>query len=202
VEERKKRWVKFGDCKDSVGPEPGMTETEPPIEFVLGSENKRKFNLLPEKEQEEMEELHKTLIKTSTVWRPNPRVRQTTLQGIQNRREQNQRPINKDKYVPPSLRNRGQGGVEPVCAIRVTNLPEDTTKDDLYGLFERFGPIVKIFLEKEQNTNQAKGFAFIHFENRENAEAAINKLLKDKVGLKNLILNVEWAKPSSRSSNF
>jgi len=204
IEERRNSWVKFGECKDAVGPEPGITETEPPIDFVLGNEDKRRFNLLTEKEQEEMENLYKNLIRTSTVWRPTSR----TTGGVSSRqppqnqnRRQNELPQRTPgKYVPPNIRNRIQGGGEPICALRVTNLPEDATKDDLINLFGRFGDISKVFLEREQRTNQAKGFAFIHFEQRSHAEAAFEELTRKKVGLNNLILNVEWAKPS-RSNN-
>jgi len=124
-----------------------------------------------------MESLYKNLIRTSTVWRPTSRTTGVTRtggpQGTQNPNRRNNTEVPQrtpGKYVPPNIRNRTQG--ETICALRVTNLAEDVTKDDLIDVFGRFGDISKVFLDREQRTNNAKGFAFVHFEQRQHAEAA------------------------------
>ena len=38
----------------------------------------------------------------------------------------------------------------------MTNLSEDTRESDLMELFRPFGPISRIFLAKDKNTNQSK----------------------------------------------
>lgn len=81
--------------------------------------------------------------------------------------------------------------------IRVTNLPEEIQDGDLKDLFSPFGRISRIFLAKDKYTGQSKGFAFVSFDTREAAMKAIAAV--NGFGYANLILNVEWAKPSSSS---
>ncbi|KAF1379663.1 hypothetical protein EPR50_G00159110 [Perca flavescens] len=110
------------------------------------------------------------------------------------------------KYVPPSLRDGGtrrgesmqpnrRGGSDDNATIRVTNLSEDTRETDLQELFRPFGSISRIYLAKDKNTGQSKGFAFISFHRREDAARAIAGV--SGFGYDHLILNVEWAKPSN-----
>jgi translation initiation factor 3 subunit G len=75
--------------------------------------------------------------------------------------------------------------------LRVTNLSEDTTDDDLRDLFGRFGRISRVFLAKDRETNRTKGFAFVSFHERDDAVRAMEKL--DKKGYDNLIMRVEFA---------
>jgi len=76
----------------------------------------------------------------------------------------------------------------------VTNLSEDTRDTDLQLLFSPFGRISRIYLATDRQTGASKGFAFINFHSKEDAERAMNKL--DGHGFDNLILRVEWAQPS------
>ncbi|KAL1278583.1 hypothetical protein QQF64_025256 [Cirrhinus molitorella] len=108
------------------------------------------------------------------------------------------------KYVPPSLRDGGTRRGESMqpnrraddnATIRVTNLSEDTRETDLQELFRPFGSISRIYLAKDKNTGQSKGFAFISFHRREDAARAIAGV--SGFGYDHLILNVEWAKPSN-----
>ncbi|CAL1547409.1 unnamed protein product [Lymnaea stagnalis] len=110
------------------------------------------------------------------------------------------------KYIPPTLRegaNKGRGESmstarkgDEAATIRVTNLSEDTRESDLQELFRPFGPISRIYLAKDKNTGQSKGFAFINFHRREDAARAIQGV--SGFGYDHLILNVEWAKPSTQ----
>jgi len=118
------------------------------------------------------------------------------------------------KYIPPSMRGKvGAAGAAPdtgsgrgdfggrvardeTATIRVTNLSEDTKEADLSELFRPFGPISRIYLAKDKISGLSKGFAFINFVHREDAAKAITKL--DGFGYDNLILHIEWAKPSNK----
>ncbi|CAK8675180.1 unnamed protein product [Clavelina lepadiformis] len=109
------------------------------------------------------------------------------------------------KYVPPSMRSggntagssmpTGRGSRDEQATIRVTNLSEETKESDLQELFKPFGPIQRIYLAKDKHTQQSKGFAFINFYNRDDAAKAIKSVCG--FGYDHLILNVEWAKPST-----
>lgn len=82
------------------------------------------------------------------------------------------------------------------CTVRVTNLSEDVNENDLSNLFGRVGNIVRMYLAKHKETQNSKGFAFITYSKREEARRAIEKL--NRHGFENLLLSVEWAKPSNR----
>jgi hypothetical protein len=57
------------------------------------------------------------------------------------------------------------------------------------------GAIQRIYLAKDRETQQSRGFAFINFFQKEDAAAAIAKL--DGHGYDHLILSVSWANPSA-----
>lgn len=106
----------------------------------------------------------------------------------------------KAAYVPPSMR----GGAERPAgsdmrrrneenSVRVTNLSEDTREPDLLELFRTFGPVSRVYVAIDQKTGVSRGFGFVNFVNKEDAERAILKL--NGYGYDNLILRVEWATP-------
>ncbi|KAL5973457.1 hypothetical protein ACLOJK_030107 [Asimina triloba] len=108
---------------------------------------------------------------------------------------------NKGTYVPPTMR----GGAERTGtemrrrneenSVRVTNLSEDTREPDLLELFRTFGTVSRVYVAVDQKTGVSRGFGFVNFVNKEDAERAINKL--NGYGYDNLILRVEWATPRS-----
>lgn len=108
----------------------------------------------------------------------------------------------KGGWVPPSLRARmdGGGGGESMRpqrreenSVRVTNLSEDTREEDLRELFSVFGAISRIYVAYDRERGGNRGFAFVNFVRRDDAQKAIDKL--DGYGYDNLILHVEWAQP-------
>lgn len=88
------------------------------------------------------------------------------------------------KYVPPSLRAGGRGAGESMMGrnrddyptLRVTNLSEETEEEDLWGIFNQFGRVHRIFMGRDQVTGDCKGFAFVSYESRSDAEAAIKRV--------------------------
>jgi len=112
------------------------------------------------------------------------------------------------KYVPPSARGgvrlsdkmgegsgRGSGGDRDQNTIRVTNISEDTTEADLQELFQPFGRISRVYLAKDKETLQSRGFAFVSFVHRDDAAKAMERL--QGYGYDHLILKLEWARPSA-----
>lgn len=124
-----------------------------------------------------------------------------------------------NKYVPPSARGGAAGmagkSLSALAAnapegggmgdrrndnrdqntIRVTNISEETTEADLQELFQPFGRISRVYLAKDKETMQSRGFAFVSFMNREDAARAMEKLQGH--GYDHLILKLEWARPSA-----
>ncbi|KAL7444473.1 hypothetical protein ACHAXH_008921 [Discostella pseudostelligera] len=79
--------------------------------------------------------------------------------------------------------------------IRVTNISEDTTEADLQDLFSAFGRISRVYLAKDKETLQSRGFAFVSFIHQQDAAMAMAKLQGH--GYDHLILKLEWARPSA-----
>jgi translation initiation factor 3 subunit G len=111
------------------------------------------------------------------------------------------------KYVPPSMRNtaasaaasssnstsNGAPDYANSTTLRVNNISEDATENDLKELFRSFGPVSRIYLAKDRDTGASRGFAYVTFHSRSDAERAYDKL--QGYGYDHLILRLEWAKP-------
>ncbi|KAJ3118597.1 translation initiation factor eIF3 subunit g [Phlyctochytrium bullatum] len=112
------------------------------------------------------------------------------------------------KYVPPSLRRGGdlKGSAPPgpgnqrnrddYSTLRITNLSEDVTEQDLKDLVSRFGHTSRVFVARDHATNLCKGFAFVSFYSKDDADRALAQL--NGYGYDNLILHVEFAKNKER----
>lgn len=105
----------------------------------------------------------------------------------------------KSAYVPPSLRGKGDGkgkgdlAQQQEASLRITNLSEDVKEGDLQELFGGCGRLQRVYLAKDATTGLSRGFAFVTYYQREDAQKAIDKL--NGHGYDNLILQVQWAKP-------
>lgn len=104
------------------------------------------------------------------------------------------------KYVPPSMRAGASAGTQmgarsgsDLPTLRVTNVSEDTQESDLRDLFGKFGRVARVYVGRDRETGAGKGFAFVSFEDRENAQKAIEKV--NGMGYDNLILSVGWSQP-------
>ena len=99
-------------------------------------------------------------------------------------------------YKAPMGRG-GAGGstMDDLNTIRVTNLSENTTEADLQELFSHFGRVSRVYLAKNKETLESRGFAFVTFVNQKDAAAAMEKL--QGFGYDHLILKLEWARPNT-----
>lgn len=108
----------------------------------------------------------------------------------------------KGAYVPPSRRGAERSSGSDMKrrteenSIRVTNLSEDTREADLNELCSNIGPVTRTYVSTDQNTGICRGFGFVNFLNREDAQKAIKVL--NGYGYDNLILHVEWAAPRTK----
>jgi hypothetical protein len=121
-----------------------------------------------------------------------------------------------DKYVAPGRGGAAAGGStlenafkaggdkerEMENTIRVSNLTKEVTEDDLRALFEPFGRVFRISLprgdrmENGKMIKEPRGFAYIAFVNRPDAEKAMERLQGHGYGY--LILKLEWAKATTK----
>ncbi|KZT10406.1 translation initiation factor 3 RNA-binding subunit [Laetiporus sulphureus 93-53] len=107
------------------------------------------------------------------------------------------------KYIPPWMRGGARGPGESMSrpggsrddlpTLRVTNISEDTQENDLRDLFGSFGRVARVYVGRDRETGAGKGFAFVSFEERTNAQRAMEKM--HGRGYDNLILNIQWSQP-------
>ncbi|KAK2972311.1 hypothetical protein RJ640_014369 [Escallonia rubra] len=107
---------------------------------------------------------------------------------------------NDNTYVPPSKRLGAERSTGTDMrrrnddnAIWVENLSEDTCDADLKDLFGTLGPVLRAHVVKDYKTGLSRGYGFVNFVSREDAQRAINNL--NGYGYDNLILGVHWSAP-------
>ena len=113
-------------------------------------------------------------------------------------------------YVPPSRRENApmpgrsleshfSSDSSNESTIKVSNLTKSVTEDDIKILFGRFGGIFRVSLPKQERKEgdriikEPKGFAYVAFYSKKDAEEAMDKLQGH--GYDHLILKLEWARP-------
>lgn len=87
------------------------------------------------------------------------------------------------RYVPPSMRG-GPGAPagesmfkrDDFPTLRIQSLSTDADEEDLKELFGSFGRIVRANVIRDRNTNESKGFGFVSYESRKDAEKAMSKM--------------------------
>jgi translation initiation factor 3 subunit G len=88
-------------------------------------------------------------------------------------------------YVPPHMRGKGGSGErmaggkydrDDLATLRVTNVSEFAEEQELRDLFGRFGHVTRVFLAKDRETQRAKGFAFVSYSERGDAQRACDKM--------------------------
>lgn len=88
------------------------------------------------------------------------------------------------KYVPPSMRAGARSGAgesmfrsrDDLPTLRITSLSTEADEDDLRALFERFGRVARANVVRDRETGESKGFGFVSFESRRDAELAMAKM--------------------------
>ncbi|KAJ3021359.1 UNVERIFIED_CONTAM: translation initiation factor eIF3 subunit g [Siphonaria sp. JEL0065] len=113
------------------------------------------------------------------------------------------------KYVPPGMRGGAgaertgermggrDGDRDDLPTVRISNLSEDTTESDVRDLIARFGHTVRVFVARDRDTDRCKGFGYVTFYDKIDADRCINAL--NGYGYDNLILSAELAKNKPRA---
>lgn len=106
-------------------------------------------------------------------------------------------------YVAPHLRGKPIGAADPGRSIgfqerddsttlRVSNLSEEVTDNDLRVYFSMIGRVTRCHVVRDYNTGRNRGFAFISFDHKQAAEEAVQRL--DGRPLDHMIMKVEFSK--------
>ncbi|XP_026384881.1 eukaryotic translation initiation factor 3 subunit G-like [Papaver somniferum] len=102
--------------------------------------------------------------------------------------EESDSKLGSKKYVPPRPDAKRR---DDENSVRVSNLSEDAGNQDLEDLFRRFGPLTRAHVVFDRQTGKSRGFGFVNFVNKEDADRAVAKL--NGYGYDSLILEVELA---------
>lgn len=71
---------------------------------------------------------------------------------------------------------RPPSDVERMTSLRVDNLPYRASGDDLQPLFEKYGDVGDIYLPLERDSGRSRGFAFVRYYDKRDAEDALDAL--------------------------
>uniref|UniRef100_A0A914DYH7 Eukaryotic translation initiation factor 3 subunit G n=1 Tax=Acrobeloides nanus TaxID=290746 RepID=A0A914DYH7_9BILA len=214
VAERKK-WEKFGASEnDGAGPNVATTYVaeEVTMQFIRNQAGETVQEMVEEKKQDKgyATKGHCRFCKSDEHWSVACPYKEmyATAEDEENLEDNKLPPGGKtmgtvagSRYIPPSQRGDRLLGVgerrSDDYTVRVTNLPEDEENldEELRRLFGSIGRIERFFLARDKVTNRPKGFAFITYTNREDAERAMNELRGYR--MHHLVLKVEWTRPSS-----
>jgi len=76
------------------------------------------------------------------------------------------------------------------CNIFIGNLPYSYTESDIADMFEQYGRLKRITVPLDNRTHNNKGFAFVEFENRRDAEDAYDKYRGRTLGGR--AIRIDW----------
>lgn len=214
----RKTWAKFGESKhDKPGPNPATTIVAEDVfmQFVTNKEEQDKQDDDP---LDKLKNLDQGVVKCRYCkgdhWTTKCPYKDTAAGMLPDEKgpgvtlgseDKSAKTSSTGKYLPPNMRDgagnkRLDGGPpkrnEDSSAIRVSNLSENTQEADLEDLVKPFGQIVKMHLGKDRISGLCKGYAYVHYKNREDAAKAIAQLSGH--GYDHLILSVEWSKPQGQ----
>ena len=103
-----------------------------------------------------------------------------------------------EKYILPKRNTDSNNtkkmtlNTDKTTTIKVSNISQDITDTDLKTLFEEFGDIRRMHIPKGKKSKESLGYAFITYNQRAEAQTAINKM--NKHAYEYCILDITWAK--------
>jgi len=60
--------------------------------------------------------------------------------------------------------------VDKMTSLRVGNIPFKTHQEDLKEVFEKYGEVGDVFIPSDRETGRTRGFAFVRFYDKKDAE--------------------------------
>mmetsp|Transcript_3587 Transcript_3587/g.5336 ORF Transcript_3587/g.5336 Transcript_3587/m.5336 type:complete len:264 (-) Transcript_3587:32-823(-) len=189
VEERK-RWPRFGDCAGKPdGPERGITNWGEDVQVQTALSRKQEKKKKNATDQLGVQCRHCGAV--GDHWSLKCPYKDKLRMQSEIDESKKQTTATGSEQAAKSLRDK-----RDELTLRITNLSSETQDGDLKGLLRGFGPIQRLFLAKDRNTGESRGFAFVTFYEKSDAARALQAL--DGHGFDHLILHVEWAKKQKK----
>uniref|UniRef100_A0AC34QNJ4 Eukaryotic translation initiation factor 3 subunit G n=1 Tax=Panagrolaimus sp. JU765 TaxID=591449 RepID=A0AC34QNJ4_9BILA len=203
----RKQWTKFGQSAND-GPGPHLSTTyvaeEVQMQFTKNRSDEEQAQVdvpIPGLDRSVGTKAHCRICKANDHWSVNCPYKEIMLPNGEEEENRAGAAATGNRYVPPTQRGDRALGMSSErrddYTVRVTNLPEDddNIEEELRHAFNRAGRIDRLYVARDKQTLRIKGFAFVTYTCREDAERAIEMFRGFKMG--HLILKVEWTKPSN-----
>jgi len=91
---------------------------------------------------------------------------------------------------------------ETMTSLRVGNLPFKTQAEDLRILFEKYGHIGDIFLPKDRETGRPRGFAFVRYPDKRDAEDALDALNGRTYDGRDMRISIDEGRPGGNRGGY
>ncbi|XP_023332010.1 serine/arginine-rich splicing factor 2-like [Eurytemora carolleeae] len=91
--------------------------------------------------------------------------------------------------------------LDKMTSLRVGNLPFKATGEDLRPLFEKYGDVGDVFLPTERETGRSRGFAFVRYYEKRDAEDAIDALDGRTYDGRDLRISIDTGRPAGYGNN-
>ena len=74
------------------------------------------------------------------------------------------------------FRNGRPPNIEGMVSLKVDNLSYRISPEELQPMFERYGDVGDIYIPRDRFTKESRGFAFVRFYDKRDAEDAMDKM--------------------------
>ncbi|VDM58739.1 unnamed protein product [Angiostrongylus costaricensis] len=81
----------------------------------------------------------------------------------------------RQNFVSRGMSRRAPPPIEGLYSLKVDNISYNTTQADLRRMFDKYGEIGDIHIPRDKYTRQSKGFGFVRFYSRRDAEYAMDR---------------------------
>lgn len=205
----RKHWKKFGMCTgEPEGPQVSTTYVAEEVEMQF-TRNRAGEQILDVQEEKQAVKTtnreHCRHCKANDHWSTNCPYKEMyaveeEVDPAEVQREKD-RLAGGPRYAAPGMRGGDRGGMNPdnrrsdENTCRVTNLSQDVEEAELRELFASIGRVLRVFVARDKHTNLPKGFAFVTYDLRQDAERAIQQLNGYK--LYHMVMRVEWTRPAN-----
>ncbi len=208
---RRRQWAKFGDAKDD-GPGPNLSSTliSEPVFLRLSIDGRV---------QEVGTSVKGSVVAAKSVvcrycqgghWSAKCPYKSTFANEVSKEAaaeaDAAAQPL---KYVPPSVRRAMEmaatsgtsfagvslTGRDNPFTVRISNLPDITTEDDIRDLVSRIATVSRVYLSRDYVTGLCRGMSFVSFTSENECQRVIKRIHGLPYG--NLILHADMAKPQA-----
>ncbi|XP_022666691.1 serine/arginine-rich splicing factor 2-like, partial [Varroa destructor] len=98
-----------------------------------------------------------------------------------------------------SRSSRGPPNIHGMVSLKVDNLTYRTTIEDLKRVFRKYGDVGDVYIPRNPRNNESRGFAFVRFYSRRDAEEAMDCLDGYRLDGRELrIAMAKYARPGGR----